>query len=483
MRASEIGLKQKVINSFMWLSSTTFLGQAATWVITLVVIRLLKPEDYGLMSMAAVFIGFLTIVNQIGLGPAVIQKADLAEQDLRNANGWVLVINIVLFIALFFCAPAIAWFFNEPRLTSITRVLGLSFILISLYFLPQSLMAREMNFKTRSLIELGANLCSGVVVLGLAWDGFGVWALVLGTLCSHLVKAVAYNTYKVYRHKPAFSLEGMRSMLVFGGYVSISRIIWYFYSQADILICGKIFGKDILGLYAVSMQLVSIPMNKISPMLSQVGFSAFSRVQTELAIVQKYYLEAVHLISLLAFPLFWGSAVIAPEAIPWLLGAKWTSAIVPIQLLSLVMPIRFIGTIYGPVLAGRGRPDVSMWNMIAAMIIMPVAFFIGAHWGIRGVCLAWVIAYPLIFVFMTYRVLNTLKIPAVKFLQAFWLPIAASFPMALGVLAIKSHIPLPIAITVPVVILLGIVFYAATILLINRNELNQIKALLSAKSG
>jgi teichuronic acid exporter len=475
-------LRQKVISGFMWLGSLTFLGQAITWGITLVVVRLLEPKDYGLLAMATVFIGFLTIVNEVGLGPAVIQKAGLNEQDLRNANGWVLVINVALFTAVFFSAPVIAWFFDEPRLVPIIRVLGLNFILISVYFLPQALLVREMNFKTRSIIDLIANLISSAVVLIFALAGFGVWALVLGPFGMHLFKALALNAIKAYRHKPALSRQGMRGMLIFGGYVSVTRVIWYFYSQADILICGKILGKDLLGLYSVSMQLVSIPMAKISPLLSQIGFSAFSRIQSDLNAVQANFLKAVQLVSVISFPLFWGLAIIAPEAIPWLLGAKWIDAVIPIQLLSIVMPIRFIGTVYAPLISGKGRPDVQMWNMVLAIIIMPTAFYIGSRWGIVGLSLAWVIAYPLLFIIMTSRVLSTLNVPAGKFLNAISLPFFASCVMILGVFVFKWQVRVHTAVTVTMSIILGIVIYSLTIYIINRNAIVQLRALFSTKA-
>jgi teichuronic acid exporter len=482
MNHQEPRLKQKVISGFMWLTGLTFLGQAITWGITLVVIRLLEPRDYGLMAMATIFIGFLSIVNELGLGPAVIQKAKISEQDLRNANGWVLVINIVLLWTVFFSASLIAWFFAEPRLVPIIRVLSLNFVLVSAYFLPQSLMSRDMNFKTRSIIELIANLISSAVVLVLALAGFGVWALVLGLFAMHLFRAMGFNVIKAYRYKPAFSREGMRSMLAFGGYVSVTRFIWYLYSQSDILICGKIFGKDLLGLYSVAMQLVSIPMAKISPVLSQVGFSAFSRIQADLKGVQVNFLKVVRLISIIAFPAFWGLAIVAPEAIPWLLGAKWTEAVVPIQLLSIVMPIRFIATLYGPVLSGRGRPDVQMWNMAAALIMMPAAFYIGARWGIVGVCLAWVSAYPLLFIIITYRVLRTLSVPAGRFWNATSLPFFASCVMVLGVFVFKWQARVPMAVSVPVSIVLGILLYSSIILIINRHAILEIRSFFSTKA-
>jgi O-antigen/teichoic acid export membrane protein len=475
-------LRQKVISSFMWLSSLTFLGQAVTWVITLVVIRLLEPKDYGLMAMASVFIGFLTILNELGLGPAIIQKPDLTEHDMRKANGCVLVINIILCAAVFALAPLIAWFFHEPRLVAIIRVLGLSFILISFYFLPQSLMTREMDFKTRSIIELGGNLVSSLIVLVLALDGFGVWALVLGPIGMHLFKVAGFNAIKRYRYRVLLSARGMRGMLAFGGYVSVARVFWYFYSQADILICGKIFGKTLLGIYSVAMQLVSIPMNKLSPMLSQIGFSAFSKIQANLASVQANFLRLIHLISLVSFPLFWGLAMVAPQAIPWLLGAKWHSVILPIQLLSIVMPLRFISTMFSPVISSYGRPDVTMQNMVAALIIMPAAFYIGAHWGILGLCLAWVIAFPLLFVYLCYSVLRVLQIPFLWFAKACWLPCAASGVMVAGLELLNRLVIMRVALSVIASILLGTVLYASVTLILNRNELVEIRSMFAARS-
>lgn len=476
-------LRDKVISSFVWLSSLTFLGQAVTWAITLVVIRLLEPRDYGLMAMASVFIGFLTFINEMGLGPAVIQKPDLTEHDMRKANACVIGINITLCGAIYLISPAIAWFFDEPRLVPIIRVLGLSFLLLAFYFLPQALMAREMNFKTRSIIDLGGNLFSSAIVLFLALKGLGVWALVLGPMGMHLFKAVAYNTNAKYRFRPIFSVTGMRSMFVFGGYVSITRVVWYFYSQADILICGKIFGKTLLGVYSVAMQLVTIPMVKSSPLLSQIGFSAFSRIQANLTSTQANFLRGVHLISLVSFPLFWGLAMISPQAIPWLLGDKWQSIVVPVQLLSIVMPLRFISTLFSPVVTGHGRPEVIMWNMVAAVILMPAAFYIGAQWGIVGLCMAWVTAFPLLFIFMSYSVLKVLAIPMHQFVKAGWLPCAASCVMVLGLAAIKQFLAMPAALSVISSVLLGMILYTSVTLILNRNELLEIRSIFSAKTG
>ncbi|MCK4818450.1 lipopolysaccharide biosynthesis protein, partial [bacterium] len=305
-------LKKRIIRGFFWLSSLTFLGQIITWSVTLIVIRLLRPEDYGLMAMAAVYIGFLTLLNEVGLGAAIVQKAEIDEQELKKVSGVVIIINIVLFCLIIAAAPLLASFFSEPRLVPLLRVLGMNFILLSFYLVPESLLVRELEFRRKSLIDLIGNLLSSAIVLTLAFYGFGVWALVWGILGMNLFKAVAYNSKRNLRYWPTFSMRGIRRMLAFGGYVSVSRILWYFYSQADIIIAGRLFGKEILGIYSVAMHLVSLPLQKISPLLIQIGLPAFSRIQEDLQSMQSNFLKVLRLLNLITFPGFTGLAVIAP---------------------------------------------------------------------------------------------------------------------------------------------------------------------------
>lgn len=481
MRGIEIGLKKKVVSGAFWLTSLTFLGQIFTWSVTLIVIRLLQPEDYGLMAMATVFLGILMIFNEIGFGPAIIQKQEVGGLELKKAAGCLIIINIGLFCFLVATAPLVGRFFSEPRVSPVIRVLSINFIFISFYSVPHAKLQRELRFRTKAIIDLLGNLVLSATVLTLAISGFGYWALVFGQVGKHAFKAVIFNIPRNLRYSPSFSLKGMRDIINFGAVVSLNRLLWYFYSQADIIIGGRILGKQLLGVYSVAMQLVTIPLNKVSPLISQIGFPAFSRIQYDLQSVQSNFMRLVRLVNTFSFPVFAGLAMLAPDAVPLLLGPKWKGVVFPIQLLSLVMPLRLIGALFAPVVVGKGRPEVITGNMLFGIVIMPIAFIVGSNWGIIGLCYAWVGTYPLLFLIMSKRVCRVLHLPIRSLLGTIAMPLIGSSIMALGLFASKRQMSvlIPPVWLVVLLVCIGIALYFFTTLLINKNAISEIRSVFT----
>lgn len=476
-------LKKKILTGFYWLTGMNWLTQIFSWAVTLVVIRLLSPEDYGLLAMATVFTGFLTLLSELGLGASIIQKKEIFEPDLKKILGCVIVLNFLLCGVVWVIAPFVAEFFTEPRVIPIIRLLGFNFILLSFYFLPKSLLQRDLNYKRISVINLIAMVCSSAVTLLLAWKGYGTWALVWGMVSIHLVKTVIYNFDKRLRYYPDFSFREVGSMLRFGGYVSFSRMIWYFYSQADMVIAGRVFGKSQLGVYAMALHLVSIPLTKIGGIAHQIGLPAFSQIQDNPAAVQKNFLKITRMLNLLSFPLYLGFASIVDVVLPPLLGDKWIESIVFIQILCLIMPLRFVSTFFAPLVSGIGRPDVHAGNMVIAIIIMPVAFLIGCRWGLIGLCLAWVVAFPIFFLISAGRVLKLLKLPLRVFLKGFYIPAGAAVCMAISLFLLKRSwiMELPLMLSIIILCCSGIIVYLTIVLAIDREAVSDMKSLFSAK--
>lgn len=481
----KISLKKKVLNNIIWLSSVTFLSQLISWSVTIVIIRLLKSEDYGLFAMATLFLGFLTMLYEVGMGSAIIQKSDVSEGDLKKLAGVVIIINSGLLSFVFVTAPLVARFFSEPSLVSILRVSSINFILLSLYFIPQTIFIRELNFRTKSMIDLFANLFSNAIILILALRDFGVWALVYGMIGMQLFKALAYNCQRDLRYWPQFTLRGIRSILVFGSHVTISKILWYFYSQADILIAGRLLGKELLGTYSVAMHIVSIPLEKISPIVSQIGLPVFSRLQEDIPTIQSHLLKLLRSLNLITFPVFIGLPLVAPDAIPLILGLKWIDIVFPMQILSLTMPLRLISIVLPQVVTGIGRPDIITKNLCVAIVAMPVAFLIGSRWGMNGLCYAWLTAYPVVFIVMTKRALTAIKLSLNALLDTVLTPLLASCMMAVGLLAFKAELSglLPALWYIPTLIITGILFYSLTILLFDRNLLKELRQNIAASGN
>lgn len=471
-------LKKKFVQGIVWMGSGTFAIQIISWIATIFVIRLLSPADYGLMSMAAIVIALLLMVSDLGMGSAIIQTETISPYQTRQLLGVIVCINGAAFAFSFLTAPFIAVFFGEPRVVSLIRCLSLNFILMSFYIVPQSLCIRDMNFKTKTKVDFVARLASSLITLLLAFTGYGIWSLVFGEIALHLAKVVGFNITRPNLLVPVFKLAGIGESIRFGSLLTVNRVLYWAFTQLDKVIIGKFLGKDLLGIYGVAMNLAMIPMDKFMPILTQVSFSAFSRIQNDSERLQSSVLNLTHMIAFVMFPVFWGMLAVAPEAIPWILGHKWASSVIPFQFLCGIIPLLSLSSILSPALYAVGRPDIMIKNMAVAVIVMGVAFLLGVQKGLVGVCIAWVAAYPVVFIINSLRSLNVLGVSVKDYAGGVTFPITASGLMAVVIFALRpllanvSTIPLLGAFVIG-----GMVFYGGLILC-RKTELAKLRSIL-----
>lgn len=477
-----MSLRADVLHSLKWLAAARLLGQAILWAITLVVIRLLSPGDYGLMALATVMIGFAELFREMGLYSAMVQRRGLTQREIEQSFGLLIVGNTLIYLLLFVSAPGIAWFFDDERLTTMVRVLGLQFPLASVGVVQDAMLSRQMKFKAKSFVNLVAMISNGGFTLSFALLGYGVWALVFGSLAGAVVRPVGLLLVVRHRCRPRFSLTGMGAMSRFGGYVTASRVLWYFYSRADIFIVGKLLGHEILGFYAVALQLASMPMQKLSGLINQVGLAAYSSVQADIEVVGAHYLKVVRLIGFFAFPVFFGLSSIAPELVTIVLGPRWEPAILPLQLLTLVMPLRMISNAGSPALEAIGKPQIGTGNLVIASLIMPPAFLLGTILGgLTGVSIAWVIAFPILVAVRLRRSLPPLGVRMSEYFAAIRRP-AVGAGVMYGVVFLVRETVLPL-VAEPVLGLVclvgvGVLSYAAFMGWVCRRESKEVLALV-----
>jgi O-antigen/teichoic acid export membrane protein len=451
------------------------LSQVLTWAITIVVIRLLSPADYGLLAMATVFMGFLSLIAEAGLGPALIQAPQVDDLTLRRIFGAVIMIDSGLFALQFAAAPAIAHFFAEDRLIPIIRVLSLQFLVMIFAVIPAALLSRRLSFKGQSVIGLASAVCASLTSLGLAASGYGVWALVASNLVAAVFNAVALNVVHPFLKWPSFSLRGMRGLIVLGGQVTASRVLYFIYSQSDVFIGGRLLGKDLLGFYSVSLHLASLPVQRISAVVNQIAFPAFVEAQQKPETVPVHMLKGIRMLSFLSFPVLWGISSVAPEFVAVLLGSTWEAAIVPLQLLPLVMPITILGPFLNTAFQGIGRAGVVLMNMLTASMIMPVLFWAGTHWSLLGLSMAWLVGFPLAFVINLQRMLPLVGLRLADVFGAAAVPASAALAMYGCVAAVREVLPAGLAppLVLATLISSGVVSYAIATLVINRKGLRE----------
>jgi len=471
----------RVIAALGWTAGGRLVAQVVAWGVTIVVMRILDPTDYGLLAMATVLTGFAGLFASLGLGGAVVHAREIDTATLRGVFGMVIAMNCGLFVVVYFTAPAVAIFFGEDRLTAIIRVIAIQFLVGVIGVIPDSMLARELEFKRRALLELSASIVGAATTLALALAGWGVWSLVYGSLVGATWSAVGLNFIRPFFHLPILAFRRLRELFAFGGYVIMSRMLLYTYLQADMVIGGRFLGKEQVGYYSVGMHLASLPVQRISAILNEVAFPAFARIQDERERVARYLLQSIRLLSLLSFPVFWGIAAVAPEFVRVLLGDKWEPAILPLQLLALLMPIRMIGQLMPPTLQGIGQAKLVARNQLQACVVMVIAFLVGVRYGIIGLSLAWLVAFPLVFLVNLRTWLPVLGMPANQLLGAMARPAVAAAGM-FGAVAAARLVDVPAgAHALTFLVLVGVASYVALSFAINREGVRDLTSLVQGR--
>jgi O-antigen/teichoic acid export membrane protein len=236
------------------------------------------------------------------------------------------------------------------------------------------------------------------LVLSLALAGFGYWALAAGAMAARVLEAATLSYFAGWR--PRLRLPGTRArgLLAFGLNVSLGSLLWFFYSNSDFAIVGKLAGPVALGYYALAFQLISLPVQKLTANVNQVAYPVFCRLQHDRTRLRDWYLRLTVLLGFFGTPALVGLALVAEDAFVAILGPQWLSAVVPFQLLSAAGVLMVFGASLPPLLNAVGRPDINVKYALTCTLVYPPCFIAAGSWGgLVGICTVWVVLYPTIF--------------------------------------------------------------------------------------
>jgi O-antigen/teichoic acid export membrane protein len=474
-----MSIERQTAVALKWTGIAKFGGQVVTWAITLVVLRLLAPADYGLMALVSVVISVLMNVSEMGLGSSVVQAQQLGGDEVARVSGLVIALNVAACLLLFAGAPLVALAFHEERLIALVRVASLQFLLSGLATLPQSLVYRAMRFKWLAAVDLTSVVCAAFTTLVLAWKGAGVWALVIGSLVQNGVRtALLLRDGFVWPH---FARAGMRRHLQFGGAVTLSRLIWQLVYQCDVLIAGRYLPHASIGLYSVSLHVATLPMQKIMGVVNQVALPAVSRLQSDLPRLRARLLEASRLLTFASVGLLWGLSSVAPEFVRVVMGSQWQDAIYPLRVICLVVPLRMLNAIFSTSTIGLGRAGVDLRNSVVNIVVLPASFFIGVHWGVNGLATSWAIAIPAVFVIVFPRISQALGITLREIADSVWAPLVSGAAMWAAIIGMRTlTLDLHDAARLTLLVGTGAIVYLAVALTIDRRIRPEIRRLVTA---
>ncbi len=478
-----MSIRNQVLTGLKWTLLGRLASQLLTWIVTIYVIRLLNPEDYGLMALATIFSALFTLVAEIGLGATLIQTKDLPIEKIRQIFGLVVLSNgLVCILMAAIVAPLAALLFAEERLLLLIQIIALQFIPAAFSVVPAAMLERELKFRGRSISDFCANIGGALVILTLAVFNYGVFALAWGSVLIAVIRTIGLNIAYPLLFKPSFNFSGCRAFLNFGGNVALTQFVWFLYTQADAFIIGKLLGKHDLGIYSVSLDLASLPTARASASLNQVVFPVLSKIQREGGSVGLYIKKGLRILCILTFPIMWGISSVSPEIVRALLGEKWLEAVLPLSLLCLIMPLRVLTVLVSAGLQSAGRADIGFRNICTSAVIMCSALVIGAQFGLAGVSLTWLIVFPIAFLINLHRSSKYVGLNTTDLLIPMARPALACGLMYASIALVRPILPWSSIVNLFLLIVIGAIIYIIFTILLNREGLAEAKSALTSRS-
>jgi O-antigen/teichoic acid export membrane protein len=350
--------------------------------------RLLTPADFGVVAAALVVVNFSVIFAQLGVNQALVQRPTLPARAAGTAFLVTLVLSAVLAALLMALAPPISAGLGLEPLTPVLRVLAVVFILRALGATAEALLARALRFRALALIDVASYAMGyGAVGVALAALGYGIWALVAGHLVQAALKAALALTLHPHGLRPDLDPVFVRSLLRFGGGVSLARIANYVALQADNAVVARSLGAAAVGAYSRAYQLMGMPASLIGNALDRVLFPTFARQQGDHAALRAAYLRGSALIASAGLPTGVVAGVLAPELVLVLLGDQWGAVVAPFQVFALTLAFR-VGDRLNAVIA---RSVNAVYRRALLQIAYAAAVVVlarlGAEHGLVGVAL------------------------------------------------------------------------------------------------
>ncbi|MDO3411678.1 MOP flippase family protein [Saccharibacillus sp. CPCC 101409] len=481
-------LKSKGIKAAKWSTIATVVTIVIQLLQLVALSQLLTPVEYGLMSMTMVVVAAAVNLTDVGISNAIIQRQDVTRNHLSSLYILNLATGAFIAAVIFFSAPLVVWFYNEPQLLNPVRLMALLCLLPALGQQFEVLFRKELKFDNIAKIQIVSYFVGFLLAVGGAAAGFGVYALVLSNLGNALVKSVMLMIQGWKKWTPAlhFAKKDLKGYLSFGVYQMSSNVIQSLMSNIDYIIIGRLYSAQVLGYYSFAFQLCTMPVLKLTPLINTVSLPLYAKMQDNIERLRSGYIKTIALVSYLNAPIYLGLLVTAPVLVPFIFGAKWEPSVPLIQVLAVAMLIRSLIVPIQPLLQSKGRTDMYFRYTLMGMCVQVPGLALGTYWGgIMGTCIAYVvIQFILLIIQYNYAMRRTIGSCLPDYLRSMAPGLAYGMIMVGGVLVINY---LSVAVfsqeaNFIIQVAVGALIYIAVMFLFNKELFQNIKNRLISKT-
>ena len=458
---AEESLKSKTVKGASWSFFDSIAGQGITFLVGLVLARLLSPEEYGLIGIITIFIAVFNSIVDSGFSNALIRKNDAKDIDYNTVFISNLVLSVFLFGVLYLSAPAISYFFNHPQLISLLRVMGSIVIINAFAIIQRTIFVKKVDFKTQTKVSLISSISSGVVGIGMALGGYGVWSLVGQQISRQFLNSLFLWIYSRWYPKLQFSFQSFKDLFSFGWKLLVSSLIDTVWKEIYQVIIGKCYSPVTLGQYTRAQQFASVCSSNLTTVVQRVSFPVLSSVQDDKERLKGGYKRIIKVAMLVTFVLMLGLAAVAKPLVLTLIGEQWLPCVPFLQIICLQMMLYPLHSLNLNMLQVQGRSDLFLKLEIIKKIIaiVPLVFgiFVNIYWMLGCSVVTGFIAYYLNAYYSGPFLNYSIKEQVIDILPSFGIAIIMAVPVfAMSLIPMSPYIILPLQIVVGAIITISI---------------------------
>ncbi|MBR3496877.1 MAG: lipopolysaccharide biosynthesis protein [Prevotella sp.] len=465
-------LKQKTIKGLAWNSIQNFSNRGIEFLLMLFMARLLSPKEYGIIGLTSIFMTFASTFIDSGFANALIRKKNTTNEDYSTVFFFNNLISLICYSFVFFIAPWVARFYNIPVLCPVLRVLGFQIIIQGLCSVQNTILKKNLNFKKRAKISITRNIVSGFVGLFFAWNGFGVWALVIQALTASFISTLLLWSTTKWHPSLLFSKKSFQELFGYGSKLLASSLINNIYSEIYPIVIGKIFSPSILGHYSRARHWAKFPSANLTGILQNVTFPVLAKVQDDNQL-SDIYRRMIKTSCFIVFPLMIGLSAIAKPLILFTIGEKWEFCSTLLQIICFSMVWHPLHSLNLNLLQVKGRSDLFLKLEIIKKILGIIILCVSIPLGIVAMCYFSILSSLISLFINTYYTGKLINVGFLKQMRDITPTLLLSMIMFAAV-SIFVHIVNNIYIQLVVGILLGATIYLGCSYLLKFQELKEV---------
>ena len=396
---AEQSLRNKTVRGVTWSFVDSIAGQGITFLVGLILARLLTPSEYGLVGIITIFIAVFNSIVDSGFSSALVRKSDANDVDYNTVFIINIVVSIALYSVLFVSAPAISRFFSQPQLASLLRVMGVIVLINAVAIIQRTIFIKNLDFKTQTKVSLISSIFSGVIGISMAIGGYGVWSLAGQQISRQLLNTTFLWIFSSWLPKMQFSLRSFKDLFNFGWKLMVSCLIDTIWREGSQIVIGKCYSPYSLGQYTRAKQFADLCSSNLTSVVQKVSYPVLSSIQDDRVRLKSAYQKVIKITMLLTFVLMLGIAACAETMIYVLVGEQWLDCVPMLQIICTYGMLYPLHALNLNMLQVQGRSDLFLKLEIIKKIValgpLLLGVFVDIYWMLVGTLVTGIISYYL----------------------------------------------------------------------------------------